>query len=93
MSIMLPSYCSFSGNIKESWIIDCGKNTENNARGFMDNILKSQGWKFCESGLARAIWWKDGVLTTVVESENDSSAISYPFRLIQKKGERYGECK
>jgi hypothetical protein len=93
VSITFPSYCSFSGSIANGWVVDCGKNTKNDARGFMDKILEPQGWKLCESGLAHATWWKNGILTEVAESENDSSAVSYPFRLTQRNGEKYGECQ
>jgi hypothetical protein len=85
MPIFFPSYCSFSGNAKNGWIINCGKNTNNDARGFMSKILESQDWKFCTSGLAKASWWKKGVITVVSESEASSEAASYPFRLIQYK--------
>lgn len=86
VSFTIPSYCSFSGSTEKGWIVDCGKNTKNDARGFMGRILETQGWKFCDSGLANAHWWKNGVITGVSESENDSSAASYPFHVSQSKG-------
>jgi hypothetical protein len=85
MPIFFPSYCSFSGNAKNGWIINCGKNTNNDARGFMSKILESQGWEFCTSGLTKASWWKKGVITVVFESETSSKANSYSFRLTQYK--------
>jgi hypothetical protein len=83
-SISFPSYCSFSidktTNEPNAWIIGCGENTKNNARGFMGKILESQGWKFCGGGLSTAWWWKNGVITNVVEGSE------YAFRLSQGKG-------
>lgn len=98
MSITLPSYCSFTLDASASsslsgekvWIIDCGRTTKNNARGFMGKILGSQGWKFCNSQTATADWWKDGVITGVMESENSGSASSYTFHISQSKG---AECQ
>lgn len=85
-SIVLPDYCTSSTTSGVSWIIDCGKSTQNNARGFMDTILKSQGWKFCGVGLSSAHWWKDGVISYVSESENNNDASSYPFTMSQREG-------
>lgn len=94
VSITLPSYCNFtldtpagsSVSGEKGWIIDCGRSTKNAARGFMREILEPQGWKFCDSGLANAHWWKNGVITGVVESENSNSAASYPFSVNQREG-------
>ena len=91
--ITFPSYCSFSGSAENGWMVDCGKNTKNDARGFMGKILETQGWKFCDSGLGSASWWKSGVYTSVSESSNSSSAASYPFRVFQSKGAEETACQ
>ncbi len=91
--ITFPSYCSFSGSAENGWMVDCGKNTKNDARKFMEKILETQGWKFCDSGLGSASWWKNGVYTSVSESSNSSSAASYPFRVFQSKGAEETACQ
>ena len=68
------------------WLIDCGKSTLNNSRGFMNQILKTQGWNFCGLATAHASWWQEGVVTSVSESVNSSENSSYPFELIQYYG-------
>jgi hypothetical protein len=66
---------------ENEWLIDCGS-YNNNARGIFGDILESSGWQFCESSLAASRWWKDGIITGIVES----AGVSYPFRIIQSQG-------
>lgn len=60
-------------------LIDCGSRN-NNARGTLGPVLIQQGWVLCDSGLAHASWWKDGVTTSVNEGSG-----SGPFGLIQEQ--------
>ncbi len=98
VSISFPSDCSFSPDTSTGqqyrWTIDCGKITKADARGFMGKVLESQGWKFCDNGLATASWWKNGVITGIAEGPNSAysnpPANSYPFYLFQGKG---SECE
>lgn len=65
------------------WSLDCGPLANVAARATLGRVLEEQGWTFCESGLAAARWWKNGITTTVLESEGASS----PFRVIQRGGQ------
>jgi hypothetical protein len=66
--------------IDNEWLIDCGSKN-NSARGVMGPILIHQGWKLCSSQTATGTWWKDGIITAVVES----AGVNYPFRISQRK--------
>lgn len=89
--IYLPKYCTYhlSTDIEQvspsSWIIDCGKETDNDARSFMKTILRDQNWTLCSSGLAGSYWQKEGVITIVTESTSGGADQSYPFLLQQEK--------
>jgi hypothetical protein len=52
---------------ENEWFVDCGSQNNNAARATLGPVLKNQGWILCDSGLATASWWKDGVITGVAE--------------------------
>lgn len=83
--MVVPPKCMLAESPKSSggqneWLIDCGSRN-NNARGTIGASLEQQGWMACGSGLATASWWKDGVITTVIEGDGIS-----PFRITQRNG-------
>lgn len=63
------------------WLIDCGS-FNSDARSIFGSILESSGWQFCDLGLGRGAWWKEGIITSVSES----AGLSYPFRISQNEG-------
>ena len=83
VGILLPSSCRTVGLVGDAnhpfgnyhfaegtWLIDCGSTNNGNARATLGTVLVQQGWKFCDSGLAGASWWKDGVVTGVFEGSS-----------------------
>ncbi len=92
-AITLPETCKIVGTegsmdpsskealAKGEWLVDCG-NDNNKARATLGPALTQQGWSLCDSGLARASWWKEGITTNVFES----AGVSYPFRVGQILG-------
>ncbi len=86
VGIVLPSGCNIVGtpqieNNSTRWQIDCGGKNNYNSRATLSPAFKAQGWTFCDSVLSTAHWWKNGIVTGIVEGQYETY-----FELIQSRG-------
>jgi len=60
--VALPSRCQILSTVlgtdQVEWRIDCGAAMNASARGTLAPFLTDDGWRFCGSGLATAMWTK-----------------------------------